>query len=174
VASARTESELTTALGELRDRYGEPPESVLNLVEYGRIRIKADRLDIDTIDRDGRLVVIKFRPNARLDGVRLVKIVGGWPGATLVPPVSVRLDLEAPLGPGRASEIRGASKAPKSGSRGRPTEPQGSWWTTRALAGEVTPGFTKDEVMRAPERNPRAEGGMFARLTSLLEALDVR
>ena len=97
VASARTEQELGAVLDELRDRYGPPPESVLNLAEFGRVRIKADRLDVDSIDREGRLVVIKFRPNARLDGVRMVKVVGGWPGAVLVPPVSVRLDIEAPL-----------------------------------------------------------------------------
>ena len=75
---------------------------MLNLAEFGRIRIKADHLDVDSIDREGRLVVIKFRPNARLDGARLVRVVGGWPGAVLVPPVSVKLDLEAPLAAAKA------------------------------------------------------------------------
>ena len=28
--------------------------------------------------------------------MRLVKVVAEWPGATLVPPVSVKLDVEAP------------------------------------------------------------------------------
>ena len=40
VASSRTEQELSAVLEELRDRYGQPPDSVLNLVEFGRIRIK--------------------------------------------------------------------------------------------------------------------------------------
>src|SRR5213075_1577510 len=85
VAAARTEAELTITLDELQDRYGVPTESVLNLAEYGRIRIMADGLGVDTIDREGRLVVIKFRPQAKVDPVRLVKLVHEWPGAVLVP-----------------------------------------------------------------------------------------
>jgi TRCF domain len=173
VASSRTEQELTAVLEELRDRYGPPPDSVLNLAEFGRIRIRADHLDVDSIDREGRLVVIKFRPNARLDGARLVRVIGGWPGATLVPPVSVKLDLDAPL---VAAKPAAGPKSPPgrgSGGRGR-AEPQVSWWTTRATAGEVKPGFTKDEVLRKPDIDPRAQGGMFSRLTSLLDAIDVR
>jgi transcription-repair coupling factor (superfamily II helicase) len=170
VASTRSEPELATVLEELRDRYGPPPASVLNLAEYGRIRIKADRLDIDSVDREGRLVVIKFRPNARLDGARLVKVIGGWPGAVLVPPVSVKLDLEAPLAPA------GHPPGPKPSQRRGPghAEPQPSWWTTRATVGEVKPGFTKAEVLRRPEVDPRAEGGVFSRLMSLLEAIEGR
>jgi transcription-repair coupling factor (superfamily II helicase) len=174
VASSRTEHELTAVLEELRDRYGSPPDSVLNLAEFGRIRLKADHLDVDSIDREGRLVVIKFRPNARLDGARLVRVVGSWPGATLVPPVSVKLDLEAPLSPIRSGAGQKSSPARPAGGRGRSAEPQVSWWTARATVGEVKPGFTKDEVLRKPEIDPRAEGGMFSRLTSLLDALDER
>jgi transcription-repair coupling factor (superfamily II helicase) len=171
VASSRSEQELAAVLEELRDRYGQPPESVLNLAEFGRLRIKADRLDVDTVDREGRLVVIKFRPNARLDGARLVRVVSGWPGAVLVPPVSIKVDLEAPLAPKPA-----APKAPPAkGAQGRGrTEPQVSWWTTRATAGEVRPGFSKDEVLRKPDVDPRAEGGMFSRLMGLFEALSVQ
>jgi transcription-repair coupling factor (superfamily II helicase) len=171
VASARTEQELGAVLDELRDRYGPPPASVLNLAEFGRVRIKADRLDVDSIDREGRLVVIKFRPNARLDGVRLVKVVGGWPGAVLVPPVSVRLDIEAPLTSTKTPTATRTS--PARAAAGKQRDTQVSWWTTRATAGEVKPGFTKDEVLRKPEVNPRAEGGMFSRLLSFLDVLDV-
>jgi transcription-repair coupling factor (superfamily II helicase) len=171
VASARTEEELGTVLDEVRDRYGPPPDSVLNLAEFGRIRIRADKLDVESIDREGRLIVIKFRPNARIDGLRMVKVVGGFPGAVLVPPVSIKLDLEAPLG---AVRIAPPPKAPSgrrgAGNRGR--ESQGSWWTARATAGEVKAGFTKDEILRRPEADPRAEGGMFSRLIALFASLD--
>ena len=183
VAAARNEAELQTTLDGIRDRYGALPASVLNLAEYGRIRILADRLGIEAIDREGRLVVIKFRPQARADPLRLVKVVHEWPGAVLVPPVSLKLDLEV-------SEIRGDEKSRPAGgrdeaSRGagsragsrRPSgfraarDGEASWWTARALAGEVRAGFTKEEMLRAPERDPRAEGGMFARLEGLLRAL---
>jgi hypothetical protein len=41
----------------------------------------------------------------------------------------------------------------------------------RATAGAVTAGFSKEEILRKPRVNPRAEGGMFARLEALLTAL---
>jgi hypothetical protein len=142
----------------------------LNLAEYGRIRIMADRLGVDSIDREGRLVVIKFRPTARIDPVRLVKVVSEWPGAMLVPPVSMKLDLEAPLEKKKVPPVKaGPVKAGHSGMR----RPDGgtSWWTARATAGEVRPGFTKEEILRKPEADPRAEGGMFSRLEGLLGSL---
>jgi hypothetical protein len=45
------------------------------------------------------------------------------------------------------------------------------WWTERATAGAVRPGFTKDEILRTPATDPRADGGVFDRLESLLRAL---
>ena len=178
VAAARTEKELENSLAEIRDRYGSPPDSVLNLGEYGRIRVLADSLGVDTIDREGRLVVIKFRPHAKLDPARLVRVVHEYAGATLVPPATLRLELEMPQ---RAKPpVAGPTFGPASG-RGRPGpggrkgrsrgEMAPSWWTARATAGEVTSGFTKGEILRKPEADPRAAGGMFATLEGLLRAL---
>jgi transcription-repair coupling factor (superfamily II helicase) len=166
VAATRTEGELDAALDEIADRYGPPSDAVLNLAEYGRIRIMADRLGVETIDREGRLVVIRFRSQAKVDPVRLVKVVHAWPGATLVPPASLKVDLEASQSPaGRALTPRQASH--KGSSRPRET----SWWTARATAGVVASGFTKEEILRKPKQDPRAVGGMFDRLEELLGAL---
>ena len=216
IAAARTERELEGAIEEIEDRYGAPPASVLNLAEYGRIRIMADRLGIDTVDREGRLVVLKFRPTAKVDPMRLLKIVGETPGATFAPPVTLKLDLEAPLekpkpaappaprqdvpgrgpsgpaggpwqrtsdgrlrhvpagpsgGGGRKDPLTGGTRAPE-GFRA-PGGQQTSWWTARATAGEVTAGFNKDEILRKPEADPRAQGGMFSRLETLLRSLSM-
>jgi transcription-repair coupling factor (superfamily II helicase) len=178
VAASRTDAELQRAVDEIRDRYGAPPPSVMNLVEYGRIRIAADRLGVESIDREGHAVVIRFRPTAKVDPLRLMKVVGEWPGATLVPPVSVKLNLDAPwrapeskkppvvqVAPAAVPSHRPGKKAPA-----RPA-PAPSWWTARATAGGVTSGFTKEEILRKPESDPRAEGGMFARVDGLLRAL---
>jgi transcription-repair coupling factor (superfamily II helicase) len=171
VASARTRQELDTNLDGIRDRYGPPPSSVLNLAEYGRVRILADAVDVESIDREGRMVVIRFRPNARLDPMRLVKVVGGWPGATLVPPVSIKLDVEASTSavPPTPTQTLVPKKTERAAKRGDGST--GSWWTARATAGEVRPGFSKDQILRKPETDPRAEGGMFSRLVGLLRAL---
>jgi transcription-repair coupling factor (superfamily II helicase) len=185
VASARTEPELTRVVDEIRDRYGALPPSVLNLVEYGRIRVAADRLGVDAVDREGQAVVIRFRPNARIDPMRLVKVIGDWPGATFVPPVTLKLNLDAPQaapgrapGPGPAPGGRRPDGRPDPASAHRPgrrapAKPAAapSWWTARATAGEVTAGFTKEEILRRPEADPRAAGGMFTRIEALLRAL---
>jgi transcription-repair coupling factor (superfamily II helicase) len=167
IASARNERELDATLEEIRDRYGTPPASVLNLAAYGQVRVLADRLDVESIDREGRLIVLRFRPTARVDPLRLVNVVARSPGATLVPPVSVKLDLEVPLNaPTRAAEPAGRGFA-----KGRRGDTGQSWWTARATTGEVKAGFTKAEILRKPESDPRAEGGMFDRLQGLLREL---
>ena len=163
VAEARSERELESSLAGIRDRYGAPPESVLNLAEYGRIRVLADHLGVETIDREGRLVVIKFRPRAKVDPTRLIKVVHEHPEATLVPPGSLKLDLEA--------NVSGPRKGALAGKAGKGRPAGSSWWTSRATSGAVTTGFTKEDVLRKPEANPRAPGGMFSRLEELLRAL---
>ena len=60
IAAARSEDELTRIMEEMRDRYGPPPVPVLNLADYGRIRVMADELGIETLERDGRVIVIRF------------------------------------------------------------------------------------------------------------------
>ena len=54
IAGARDETEVDGVVSDVRDRYGTPPESVLNLADYGRIRAQADRLRIETLDRKDR------------------------------------------------------------------------------------------------------------------------
>ena len=160
VAAARTERELGAVLSEVEDRYGALPPAMMNLAEYGRIRIMADRLGVESIDREGRFVVLKFRPVGRVDPVRLIQVVTNWPGATLVPPVTLKLDLEATGTP-----------APPSGRRRGPRNQETSWWTARATAGQVQSGFSKEEILRRPEHDPRGKGGVFGRLEELFNIL---
>ena len=70
IAAARSEDELTRIMEEMRDRYGPPPVPVLNLADYGRIRVLADELGIETIEREGSVVVLRFREKAKVDPVR--------------------------------------------------------------------------------------------------------
>jgi hypothetical protein len=191
VAAARREEEIDHVLEEAADRYGPLPESVLNLADYGRIRVMADRLGVEAIDREGRTVVLKFRPQARVDPVRIVSLVRQRSDLTLVPPAGLKLMLDAArgLGLGAADSTHGA-RASGSGASGRPlaspqspassprkgaaqskSAPPPSWWTARARAGEVKPGFTKEEILRPAKDNPRAPGGVFERVGQLLSEL---
>jgi transcription-repair coupling factor (superfamily II helicase) len=180
VAGARRPEEVDRVLDEAADRYGEPPDSVLNLADYGRIRIMADRLGIEAIDREDRTVVLKFRPQANVDPVRLVALVRQRPELTLVPPAGLRLNLEGARG---ASSAAGAGRPgigspspqpPPSGSkRGTPRAHSASpsWWTARAREREVRPGFTKQEILKPAREDPRAPGGTLEQVGGLLSAL---
>jgi transcription-repair coupling factor (superfamily II helicase) len=154
LAGVRSEDELARVIDEARDRYGPTPASIENLAEYAYIRLLADRIGIDSIDREGQLVVLKFRPEAKLDPAWLFRVIQERKDVQLTPPATLRLDLR--VGPSVSKAKKGAAA---------------SWWTARATAGEVTAGFTRDEILRPAKEDPRAEGGVFSRVSGLLRDL---
>jgi transcription-repair coupling factor (superfamily II helicase) len=172
VAAARHEDEIERVLEEAADRYGPTPVTLLNLADYGRIRVMADRLGIDTIDREGRTVVLRFRPQTKVDPARLVSLVRQRPDLTLVPPAALRLTLEGAGGLGLAARERPSSHQPPAASlKKRRSQSAPSWWTARARTGEVTPGFTKQEILKPAGEDPRAPGGMFEQVGRVLSEL---
>jgi transcription-repair coupling factor (superfamily II helicase) len=174
VAAARQEDEIVRILEEAEDRYGPLPVSVLNLADYGRIRVMADRLGIESIDREGRTVVLKFRPQANLDPVRLVAVVRTRPDLTLIPPAALKMSLESadrsslPGGPAGAG---GTALKSAPGRKGGRTQTAPSWWTARAREGTVTPGFSKEQILKPAKDDPRAPGGVFERVGGVLSEL---
>jgi transcription-repair coupling factor (superfamily II helicase) len=167
MAGVRTETELDRLMDEVRDRYGVPPDSVLNLAEYAAIRLMADRIGVESIDREGQIVVLKFRPEAKLDPQWLFRVVQERGDVALVPPATLKLDLRATL---TARRSAGAGSTGKGKVKSDPVA-AGSWWTARARVGEVVGGFTRDEIMRPAKEDPRAEGGVFTRVAGLLREL---
>ena len=169
-AAVRNDAELDRLMDEVRDRYGNPPASVLNLAEYAAIRLMAGLLGIESIDREAQIVVIKFRPEAKLDPQWLFRVVQERADTTLVPPATLKLDLRAvPAAPRRAPVPAAHAKGKSKGK----TDPvaAGSWWTARATAGQVTGGFSRDEILRPAKEDPRSEGGVFTRVSALLREL---
>jgi transcription-repair coupling factor (superfamily II helicase) len=167
LASVRRAEEVTVLVEELRDRYGAPPISVQHLAEYARIRLLADQVGLESIDREGEQVLLKFRPDARIDPVRLARLVERRGDLTLLPPAVLRIDLTRPDEVPRASETRRAASKP---STPGPEAEEGSWWTARATSA-VAPGFTRDEVLARPPFSPDRPGGLFERLGVVLEEL---
>jgi hypothetical protein len=98
----------------------------------------------------------------------------------LLPPAVLRLNLAKPEGPAGLAEVArppGPSAAgglrlrrQPPGGKAQPEEPT-SWWTARATAGEVAPGFSRDEILAQPAPDPAAPGGLFERLAGLLTEL---
>jgi transcription-repair coupling factor (superfamily II helicase) len=177
VAAARDEAEIERILEEAADRYGPLPVSLLNLADYGRIRVMADKLGIDSIDRDATSVVLKFRPTAKVDPVRLVALVRERADLTLLPPAALRLTLAQGSGSkAQDSGLKAQGAGPKpqgSGLKGQKDakRPAPSWWTARARAGEVTSGFTKEDILRPRKDDPRAQGGVFEQVGAILSEL---
>ncbi len=137
VAGARDEAALAAVLDEVADRYGPVPPSVMRLAQYGRIRVLADQLGAESVDREQHLLVIRFRDNAQLDPERLVAFVEARPAVTLTPPAVIRVDLDA------------LSRSRTGPPRRMVTSVSASWWTKRASSGEVKAGFSKDELLRS-------------------------
>jgi transcription-repair coupling factor (superfamily II helicase) len=194
IASARRDEEIDATLEEAADRYGPLPTSVLNLADYGRIRVMADQLGVDSIDREGRVVVLKFGGRARVDPTRMVNLVRQRGDLTIIPPSGLRLALDGlakgsgsgERGPGTADRRPGSDmpagrsglRPPAPGTRPQASDPRKrrpeiapSWWTARAREGEVKPGFTKAEILKAQPDDPRAPGGVFERVGGLLTEL---
>jgi transcription-repair coupling factor (superfamily II helicase) len=165
MASARSLDDIVGLLEELADRYGPPPASVHHLMQYARIRLVSERIGLESLDREETAVVLKFRQDARLDPVMLLKLVQARADLTLSPPAILRLDLAVP----DADDGRGRAGAGRR-SGGQTGEAGVSWWTARASS-KVAPGFSREEILATPAENPAAPGGLFERLGGLLEQL---
>ena len=97
LASVRGAGEVSAILDELRDRYGAPPASVLNLAEFARIRLLADRIGVETLDREGAQVVMRFRQDANVNPAVLARLLQTRGDLAFAPPVVLRLDLSRPV-----------------------------------------------------------------------------
>jgi transcription-repair coupling factor (superfamily II helicase) len=173
VAAARREEEIDRVLEEAEDRYGALPDAVLNLADYGRIRVMADRLGVEAIDREGRVVVLRFRPQAKMDPTRLISLVRQRGDLTLAPPASLKLSLEKPSPSPKPSALSpGGGSLGKAGKAGGKSKIAPSWWTARARETEMKPGFSKEQMSKPAARDdPRAAGGVFERVGGLLSDL---
>jgi transcription-repair coupling factor (superfamily II helicase) len=84
ISAVESPDEIRALEEEIRDRFGPPPPSVANLLEYGRIRNLALKLQIRAIDRvDGR-VVFKFLPGTGVEVGRVSKLLNRY-GGTMTP-----------------------------------------------------------------------------------------
>jgi len=173
MASARALEEVDRLLEELQDRYGPTSASVLNLAQHARIRVIADLIGLDSLERDGGAVVLKFRQDAKVDPVVLMNLVRSRPDLTLLPPAVLRLSLtpSATAAPAHAPMAgKGRGRPAESGSAASDRSGGRSWWTARASTG-VAPGFSRDRMLAEEPDDPSAPGGLFERLGELLDQL---
>jgi transcription-repair coupling factor (superfamily II helicase) len=85
VARAKDDSELEEVRKEIADRFGEPPPALGRLIEYSRLRTRAERLGVTTVTRQAGRVHLRLADDARVDGERLAALVRATSGAALSP-----------------------------------------------------------------------------------------
>jgi transcription-repair coupling factor (superfamily II helicase) len=85
VARASDDAALEETRREIADRFGDPPPAVSRLIEYARLRARAERLGITSITRQAGRVHVRFAESAPVDAERLLAFVGERPGASFSP-----------------------------------------------------------------------------------------
>ncbi len=73
--------EIDRIRGEIRDRFGDLPASVGNLMRYGAIKFLAARLRIESLDRTGDRLVFKFNPATGVDLARIPALLKNHRGS---------------------------------------------------------------------------------------------
>jgi transcription-repair coupling factor (superfamily II helicase) len=84
-SSARGESVVDALATEIRDRYGPLPTPVLQLLEYARLRLLAEKIRVLSIERDRGLLVFRFDPESGVDPAKIVNLTNRFAEAQLTP-----------------------------------------------------------------------------------------
>jgi transcription-repair coupling factor (superfamily II helicase) len=85
IAGVETERQLSDVEAELKDRYGDPPLPVQQLIRYAGLRLQAAQAGVTGIERKRDLVSVRFRQDAPVDPVRLANFVSSQRGAQFLP-----------------------------------------------------------------------------------------
>jgi transcription-repair coupling factor (superfamily II helicase) len=85
ISSIATEEEKQDVRKELADRFGPPPSSVDNLLEYAVLKSLCERLRISSVERQGTRVAVRFHPETPIDPAALVNVVRSRKGIKLDP-----------------------------------------------------------------------------------------
>ncbi len=94
LSSVEDLAEVERIRGEIRDRFGDIPASVANLLRYGAIKFLAGRLRIESLDRTGERLVFKFYPTTGVDLARVPALLKKHRGS-MTPQGVMTLDLGA-------------------------------------------------------------------------------
>ncbi len=85
IAGITSNTERDEVQRELEDRFGSPPPSVVNLLEYAVLKALTEKLLVASVDRRGDQIAIKFYDDTPIAPERVVKMVGKRPDVRLDP-----------------------------------------------------------------------------------------
>ncbi|MDX2178746.1 MAG: transcription-repair coupling factor [Bryobacteraceae bacterium] len=92
-ADLKSREEAESLLAEFADRYGPPPDALRTLAEFALVKSQAEKLGIESIDRRGGAVNVKFHQESKIDPARLMDLVRTAPGAQFTPAGVLRVPL---------------------------------------------------------------------------------
>src|SRR5436309_2795844 len=94
ISTVASETEKEDLRRELEDRFGPPPTSVQDLLEYAVLKSLCERLKIAAVERQGQRVAMRFHPETPLEPSRLVALIRSRTGIRLDPSGVLWLELE--------------------------------------------------------------------------------
>jgi transcription-repair coupling factor (superfamily II helicase) len=114
VSSVATEAEKEDVRKELEDRFGPPPKSVENLLEFAVLKSMSERLRIASVERQGSKIALRFHPETQLEPAAVVQVVRSRKGIKLDPSGVLWMELQ------RGESAPVALRAVLQGLRGDP------------------------------------------------------
>ena len=94
VSSVATETEKEDVRKELEDRFGPPPKSVENLLEFAVLKSMSERLRIASVERQGSKIALRFHPETQLEPAAVVQVVRSRKGIKLDPSGVLWMELQ--------------------------------------------------------------------------------
>lgn len=94
IADIAHAADVQRVIDELRDRYGTPPEEIFQLAEFSLVKSMANELGIETLEKRGQNLQMKFHPLTRVDPQKLMRMVQRVAGAQFAPTGMLRLPLK--------------------------------------------------------------------------------
>jgi len=95
IAAVEDERGLSDLRAELRDRYGDPPPAVENLMQYAQLRMTCQRLGVSAIERKRDQVNIRFAQTATADPEKIMRLVAKHKGVVFTPAGVLKFSLKA-------------------------------------------------------------------------------
>lgn len=80
IMGLKDERYFSDVIDELIDRFGDPPEPVMNLIKIGRIKAKAGRLGMEKISKNKQIINCYFKDLKQIDGKAIFKLIDKYPG----------------------------------------------------------------------------------------------
>ncbi|MEJ6950620.1 transcription-repair coupling factor [Natronospora cellulosivora (SeqCode)] len=79
IMNIKDDSDYTEILDEIIDRFGEPPEEVVNLLKISILRIKVRSLGISKVEQKGAMIYCYYTDSNKFDGENIFKLIDKYP-----------------------------------------------------------------------------------------------